>query len=96
MIDYYDGRRYLVNHNIVKNRLGPYWIVVKCGELYLENYGKWTTNKSKAIHYRNGESPSMGLQNYKGDGIYLTTSAGDLLLTKKDMRLTDYGGMILK
>lgn len=90
LTNYSDERRYLVNPYLMKNRLGPFWIVVKCGDMYLGSNGQWIADKTKALHYRNGDTPSMGLKAYRGDGIYLTTAAGDICLAIKNMRLNSY------
>lgn len=90
----------LVNfEGLVKNRQGPYHIVLKNedGE-YITLFSKWTLDKSFAHKYdlyscilsalhRNDEMNDNPLHNGKKGVFYLTTAAGDIgLSSEKDFK----------
>jgi hypothetical protein len=69
-------------HMLVKNRLGPYKIIVSDpvnSYGYVKLNGGWTFNKNEAHDYTD-----MGKQIYEGYKTYLTTAAGEIELLKKD------------
>jgi|ERR1019366_2527592 hypothetical protein len=87
-------------HLLVKNRLGPYYIVIKKdsasylnGELnHKSKEYRWSFSKEEAYHYTSKWAPFRNDVIKDGLGrVYLTTAAGDILLTEKDVDLAKDG-----
>lgn len=80
-------------HSLVKNRLGPYHIIVQ------DSYKNYLTNKSTyraldldidngVIYYGCGQSPFVDAGNYNGK-VFLITAAGNIPLEKKDVHINE-------
>jgi hypothetical protein len=86
------SRETLANfHGLVKNRLGPHKIVVRQtpnGMYWCENLkeiggSKWVSDESQATDYSINGINWVPAFCWK---VYLTTSAGDIWLTEKDLK----------
>jgi hypothetical protein len=76
-------------HGLVKNRTGPYKIVIKCKDGYV-SMGQITKKKEAAHDYTRNNNCFEALRGWSNVNmatpfaIYLMTSAGDIELTKND------------
>lgn len=81
-------RRYLVAPElIIKNRLGPYKIVRKIGDKYVNKQSILVTNRYEANDYMGCTPSTLYLCSSRcGYIFYLMTATGDILLQTKDLQ----------